>query len=440
MAPIETFIVEGILTFQLNTNSLLTDNVATFESLAEDFLRRHLTIKLALDYNSEISLSSYDVTVASQTLVPHEQPSSTTISAEPLHVRMLEGPAILFLVTTVTAIGTPAELAADFPFQTAISIILLDNSDEFYGSLYTSGAFDGMQPPEHEHVELNGSDDGINKPLVFGSSIAGILVMLLLAGALFAMRSRHERKVEKAEKVVSCIAPSAGWVDRELDEEMGCKLSDSGVGFHMTETLHAALPFRDEEGNDLSSLDDSLSQDNPETISHEGSDLDASFNPDDNYSKIISHEDSDMSSDDSLRPEKNDRNISREDLSCLDSLNPGNYPQNVPHFPFSFDGDASMNISTDFDKQGDEWSYDDNYPLAQTENELKSYRMNQSYMTDSDDSSTTLSITSADLDGSLLSYVENASTVQTEQEGRSIQSYVGTVDGNALKLAGEIRK
>lgn len=208
----------------------------------------------------------------------------------------------------------------------------------------------------------------------------------------------------------------------------------------MTETIHAAPPFRDEEGNDLSSLDDSLSQDNPETISHEGSDLDASFNPDDNYSKIISHEDSDMSSDDSLRPEKNDRNISREDLSCLDSLNPGNYPQNVPHFPFSFDGDASMNISTDFDKQGDEWSFDDNYPLAQTENELKSYRMNQSYMTDSDDSSTTLSITSADLDGSLLSYVENASTVQTEQEGRSIQSYVGTVDGNALKLAGEIRK
>jgi hypothetical protein len=107
---------------------------------------------------------------------------------------------------------------------------------------------------------------------------------------------------------------------------------------------------------------------------------------------------------------------------------------------------VSINISAELEQQGDEWSLEDNFPPMQTEIGMNSYKMNHSYMTDSDESSTTLSIASADLEGSLLSYVENACTVNTDQEGRSVQSYVGTVDAdlpsprNALKLAGKTRK
>lgn len=423
----------------------MEDSVAAFELVAEDFLRDHLSSRLAQDYNSALLFLSFDVAVASQTLVPHEKPSPNT-NVEPVRHRKLGGSATLFVVATVTAIGSPADLAAEFPFQTAISVILSENSDEFSNTLLSSDAFKGMQTLEN--VELTGSDGGINKPLVFGSSIGGIVALLLLAGACFAIERRHQRKtVRKSENVASRIASSAGW---EVDEEVGdCKVSrpDSDFNLNSTQFPDTAPPFVDEDGNDLSSLEDSLNPNNPETVSHEGSDLsslDAS-SLQDNYSKIISHEDGDSSSEGS-KPE-NLQNVSREELSCLeDSLNPGIYPQNMPHFPFSFDGDVSINISAELEQQGDEWSLEDNFPPMQTENGMNSYKMNHSYMTDSDESSTTLSIASADLEGSLLSYVENACTVNTDQEGRSVQSYVGTVDAdlpsprNALKLAGKTRK
>lgn len=437
--------VEGILSFQLNMDRLLEDNVAAFESIAEHFLQESLSLKLILDYNSELSFSSYDVVVASQTLVPREQPVSTNRSDEPLRFRSLRSSNTLFIFTTVTALGAPAELAADFPFQTAISVVVMENTDMFYDTLFSSDAFRGMRIPEKtlEYVELNGSDAGINKPLVYGSSIAGIVVFLFLAGAFFAMQRYHDRKTQK---MAPRVEPSAAWTVRNGAEEVGdCKVSCSNVGFQSNGFLHVVPPFLDEDGNDLSSLDDSLNPDNPKTISHDGSDLsslEASMN---NYSKIISHEDSDSSSEDSLRSKKSGQNDSREDISCFeDSLNPANYPQNVPHFPFSFDGDVSMNVSADLENQGDEWSLDDNFPLIQEENEL-TYKMNHSYMTDSEESSTTLSITSADLEGSLLSYVENACTLKTDQDG-SLLSYVGTVNEttpsprNALKLAGKIHK
>lgn len=430
--------VEGILSFQLNMERLLGDNVAAFQSIAEDFLQESLSLKLILDYNSELTFSSYDVVVASQTLVPREQPLSTNRSNEPLGFRSLRSSSTLFIVTTVTALGAPAELAADFPFQTAISVVVMENTDTFYDTLFSSDAFRGMRIPEKtlEFVELSGSDAGINKPLVYGSSIAGIVVFLSLAGAFFAMQRYHDRKTQK---MAPRVEPSAAWTVRNSAEEVGdCKVSCSNGGFQANGYPHVVPPFLDEDGNDLSSLDDSLNPDNPKTISHDGSDLsslEASMN---NYSKIISHEDSDSSSEDSLPSENSGQNDSREDISCFeDSLNPANYPQNVPHFPFSFDGDVSMNVSADLENQGEEWSLDDNFPLIQEENEL-SYKMNHSYMTDSEESSTTLSITSADLEGSLLSYVENACTLKTD--------HVSTVNEtmpsprNALKLAGKIHK
>ncbi len=422
---------------------LMEDNFDVFESIAEDFLRERLSSKLVLDYKSAINFSSYNVVVASQTLVPHEQPPSTNTNVEPLRDHSLGSSGTLFIVTTVTAIGTPADLAADFPFQTAISVILLDHSDEINDALFASGAFEGIQKSEHslEHVELNGSDAEINKPLILGGSVAGIVVLLLLACAFFAMQRRNERKAEKAEKVVSCIAPLAAWTVREIDEEKGDrKLSHLNVGYNSTNSPHTVPPFLDEEGNDLSSLEESLNPNNPETDSH-GSDLSSLEASLKNYSKIISHEDSDLSSEDSRHPETKDQNVSLTDASCFeDSLNPANYPQN---FPYAFDGDVSVNISADLETQGDEWSLNDNFP-----SEMKPFKMNHSYMTDSelDESSSDLSITSADLDGSLLSYVENACTVQTDQDRRSMESHVGTVKEempshhNALKLAGKIHK
>ncbi len=398
--------VEGTLTFQLNMDRLMEDNVAVFESTVEAFFRERLSSKLVLDYNSDLVFSSYNVAVASQTLVPLEQSPSTNTSVEPLRVRRLGSSGTLFIVTSVTAIGTPADLAADFPFQTAISVILFDCSDEINDALFSSGAFEGMQTSEQtiEHVKLNGSDAEMNKPLILGGSVAGIVVLLILAGAFFVLQRRHERKAENPEKVVSCIAPLAAWTVREIDEEKGhCKLSCLNVGYYSTNSPHTVPPFLDEEGNDLSSLEDSLNPNNHETDSHGGSDLsslEASLN---NFSKIISHEDSDLSSEDSHRPETMDQIVSREDVTFFeDSLNPANYTQN---FPFAFDGDMSINISADLETQGDEWSLDDNF-----QSEMKAYKMNHSYMTDSegDESSSTLSITSADLEGSLLSYVENA--------------------------------
>lgn len=410
-----SIIVEGILTFQLMMEYLLENNVAAFEMMAEDFLQERLASALALNDNS-IVFSSYNVTVTSQTLVPRK-----LTNAENKRARMLGGSTILFVVTTVTAVGEPAELACDFPFQAAIDEIVSESGDEFYDNLFSSDAFKGMQPTQSlENIELQGSDVGINKALVLGGSVAGVAVLLSLVIGLFAVRKNRERQAGMVAS--SRTTPPAARSVREVDEELG--LPDSSDVFRFTPTPKTIPPFIDEEGNDLSSLEDSLEP--------------AGF------PRLVSHEDINLS-DDSLDP----TNISCEEINLSyaeDSLNPDNYPQNVQNFPYAFEGDLSTKSNADDDDQQiEEWSLDDNFPLLQDKN--RPYVMNHSYMTNSDgDSSTTLSITITDLDGSFLSYVDDACTIQTDQDSRSMQSHIGTVDEgipsarNALKLGGKNHK
>ena len=190
----------GTLMFKLPVDQLLEDRdaIAVFEGMVEDLLQKKLTTREDEATNRTIEFSDYRAKIVSQSLVTEEPASSVNNDTEPVR-RILEEETSLIISAAVTAVGTPADLAEDFPFQSVIYKILLRNSDAFYDDLFQSDEFKGKLPEQSlEYVNLDNQGGG-NKSLALGTSIAGIVMLLSLVLAFLIMRRRQVRQNEEGD-------------------------------------------------------------------------------------------------------------------------------------------------------------------------------------------------------------------------------------------------
>ena len=185
----------GLLSEIQLVSGLGLGQVAAFEATVEDFLLREM-----LFFNATATFSNFNATVVTQ-LIPREQ--SEPPSEEPIRVRRLEE-TLLIIVANVTALASPAEAAIEFPFQTIIQGILLQNRDEFYDMLVSSREFEIAHEPVY--VSIRGGD-GNNKSMdmILGGSIAGIGMVISLVVAFFVIRQRH--RSQKDDERADCVAP-----------------------------------------------------------------------------------------------------------------------------------------------------------------------------------------------------------------------------------------
>ena len=136
---------------------LQIEQIILLEATVKDFLQKRLSSR------DGIKFQGYNVTVIAQTLqsiVDDEQSNNTTSnhSTELVRVRLLEGQQSSLIVdTVVTAVGTPAELADDFPFQTVVHKVISINSEKLYDQLFSSGAFAPEQTLEIIELQSRGN-------------------------------------------------------------------------------------------------------------------------------------------------------------------------------------------------------------------------------------------------------------------------------------------
>lgn len=165
------------------------DQVAVFEATVQVFLRREM-----LFFNETIIFSNINVTVVSRLLSRDQQVPARESSV-----------ASLIIDANVTALASPADVAVEFPFQTIIHGILLQNIDEFYYMLFSSSEFEALQEPEYSLIRGGG---GNSKSMVLGSSIAGSITLLSLFVAFVVIRQRHGSK--KGKRGADCDLPPSG--------------------------------------------------------------------------------------------------------------------------------------------------------------------------------------------------------------------------------------
>ena len=192
--------LSGVVNFKLPM-SLLSESqlglgqVAAFEATVEDFLRREMLL-----FNATITFSNFNSTVVTQQFL-REQPDSP--SEEPIRLRGLEQTSLI-IVANVIALASPAEAAIDFPFQTIIHGILLQNRDEFYDTLVSSGEFEILQEPVHVSVRGGGGNNE-STGMIIGGSIAGIGMLISSVVAFFVIKQRH--RSQKDDEGADCVAP-----------------------------------------------------------------------------------------------------------------------------------------------------------------------------------------------------------------------------------------
>jgi len=163
--------------------------VADFEATVEAFLRREM-----LFFNATVTFSNFNSTVVTQQFL-REQPDSP--SEEPIRT-------YLSIVANVIALASPAEAAIVFPFQTIIHGILLQNRDEFYETLFSSGEFEILQEPVYVSVRGGGGNNE-STGMIIGGSIAGIGMLISSVVAFFVIKQRH--RSQKDDEGADCVAP-----------------------------------------------------------------------------------------------------------------------------------------------------------------------------------------------------------------------------------------
>jgi hypothetical protein len=175
--------------------SLLSESqVAAFEATVEAFLRREMLL-----FNATVTFSNFNSTVVTQQFL-REQPDSPS---EPIRVRGLDETSLI-IVANVIALASPAEAAIDFPFQTIIHGILLQNRDEFYDTLFSSGEFEIPQEPVHVSVRGGGGNNE-STGMIIGGSIAGIGMLISSVVAFIVIKQRH--RSQKDDEGADCVAP-----------------------------------------------------------------------------------------------------------------------------------------------------------------------------------------------------------------------------------------
>ena len=196
--------LSGVVNFKLPM-SLLSESqlvsglglgqVAAFEATVEVFLRREMLL-----FNATVTFSNFNSTVVTQQFL-REQPDSP--SEEPIRVRGLEETSLI-IVANIIALASPAEAAIDFPFQTIIHGILVQNRDEFYETLFSSGVFEILQEPVYVSVR-GGGENNESTGMIIGGSIAGIGMLISSVVAFFVIKQRH--RSQKDDDGADCVAP-----------------------------------------------------------------------------------------------------------------------------------------------------------------------------------------------------------------------------------------
>jgi hypothetical protein len=141
-----------------------------------------------------------------------EQPEPP--SEEPIRARKL-GETSLIIVANVIALTSPAEAAIDFPFQTIIQGVLLQNRDGFYDMLFSSREFVVAQEPVYVLIRGGGGNNK-SMDMILGGSIAGIGMVITLVIMFFVIRQRHLSK--KDEEGADCIAQLSDSPQSEMGE------------------------------------------------------------------------------------------------------------------------------------------------------------------------------------------------------------------------------
>ena len=158
--------------------------LTAFEQSVEEFLQANLN---DMDF---IDIIDYNATVLFQKLEN---------DTELIRGRFLEvsNSSSLIINCFVTAMGTPAHLVPDFPFQRLTHETLTTKSDVFFDILFSASSFGDFQSsdPQEESVdESNGLQSGGNKArstAVAAGSFAGAFALISLTAALFVIRRRQ---------------------------------------------------------------------------------------------------------------------------------------------------------------------------------------------------------------------------------------------------------
>jgi hypothetical protein len=201
--------MNAVLSFNLPINNPLAGgSITAFESTIEDFLEKKMN-----GTTKDLQVEEYTVKVASQEVR----------FGESRRILQDSGSLDYLVVTTsVTAEGSPPNLAKRFPFQAAAHSAITKNSAELFQEIISTLKLLEEAPDETASVDMASSnDDSKLKNIAIGSSAAGVLLAFLLS-LLFVQRRREVARLniitsDEAPPPASYVARVDGF-SRDHDE------------------------------------------------------------------------------------------------------------------------------------------------------------------------------------------------------------------------------